>query len=209
MAIRNLVPSRNTAASLAVATVLGLSGLIPAFAFADDITFSSVQGGRYLKYVDDATFFLCLADGSTINTFSPPSGVVSADSQFSVSGTFSDAYTTTVYGCGGPDWGGIPFQKYQHIGVSEQILWSGIPSSGLLGSGSALAGASILTGFVGTAVDSVWPLVLLALSIPLAFWIVIKIMGIFPGGSGRNRDIDADLGREEAYLKRLKDITNT
>lgn len=46
------------------------------------------------------------------------------------------------------------------------------------------AAAALATNTQGT-IDSVWVLVLIALSIPLAFYIIHRVIGLFPGRRGR------------------------
>lgn len=47
------------------------------------------------------------------------------------------------------------------------------------------AAAAALGTNVTTNVESVWPLVLLAVSIPLAFYVLHRIIGLFPRAGGR------------------------
>lgn len=47
----------------------------------------------------------------------------------------------------------------------------------LLASTSTGIAAAVLEVNLQTVIDSIWILVLLALSLPLAFWIIIKLMG--------------------------------
>lgn len=54
-----------------------------------------------------------------------------------------------------------------------------------IASSTVNAAAAALGAQVSTNIDSVWPLLLIAVGIPLAFYITHKIMGLFPGRGGR------------------------
>ena len=55
----------------------------------------------------------------------------------------------------------------------------------LISSSTIDAAAAALAVNVNSTIDSVWVLVLLALSIPLGFYIIHRVMGMFPGHRGR------------------------
>lgn len=55
----------------------------------------------------------------------------------------------------------------------------------LVSSTTVAAAAAALQTNVADNIDSVWVLVLLALSIPLAFYIIHRVIGLFPGRRGR------------------------
>ena len=55
----------------------------------------------------------------------------------------------------------------------------------LISSTTVNAAAAALGTNVTTTIDSVWVLVLLAISIPLGFYILHRVMGLFPGRRGR------------------------
>ena len=57
----------------------------------------------------------------------------------------------------------------------------------LVSSTTVNAAAAALATNVTTNIDSVWVLVLLALSIPLAFYIIGRVIGLFPGSHKRSR----------------------
>jgi len=55
-----------------------------------------------------------------------------------------------------------------------------------LASSTDVAGAAAaLAANVQTSLSSVWTLLLIAVSIPLAFYIAHRVMGLFPGRRGR------------------------
>jgi len=55
----------------------------------------------------------------------------------------------------------------------------------LISSTTVNAASAALAANVSTNIDSVWVLVLLAVSIPLGFYILHRVMGLFPGRRGR------------------------
>lgn len=55
----------------------------------------------------------------------------------------------------------------------------------LISSSTILTAAADVAANTQTTIDSVWVLVLIALSIPLGFYIVHRVMGLFPGRRGR------------------------
>jgi hypothetical protein len=55
----------------------------------------------------------------------------------------------------------------------------------LISSTTVNAAAAALAVNVQSTVDSVWILVLIALSIPLGFYIIHRVIGLFPGHRGR------------------------
>jgi len=55
----------------------------------------------------------------------------------------------------------------------------------LVSSTTVNAASAALATNVTTNIDSVWVLVLLALSIPLAFYIVHRVIALFPGHRSR------------------------
>lgn len=54
-----------------------------------------------------------------------------------------------------------------------------------ISAGTVSGAAAALGANVTTNVDSVWPLALLAVSIPVAFYILHRIIGLFPKSGGR------------------------
>jgi len=55
----------------------------------------------------------------------------------------------------------------------------------LISSTTVNAAAAALATNTQSTIDSVWVLVLVALSIPLAFYIIHRVIGLFPGHRGR------------------------
>lgn len=52
----------------------------------------------------------------------------------------------------------------------------------LLSSTSSALTATALNSNVGTGIDSVWTVAIIAIGIPLAFYILKRIIGLFPKG---------------------------
>jgi len=55
----------------------------------------------------------------------------------------------------------------------------------LISSTTVNAASAALATNTQTSIDSVWVLVLVALSIPLAFYIIHRVIGLFPGRRAR------------------------
>lgn len=55
----------------------------------------------------------------------------------------------------------------------------------LLGSTTPTAFMASVTSAVGTSFDSVYVLVAMAIALPLAFWIIHKVIALFPKTGGR------------------------
>lgn len=55
----------------------------------------------------------------------------------------------------------------------------------LVSTTSVAATAAALSSNVATGIDSVWTIVVLAVSIPLAFYILHRVIALFPGRGGR------------------------
>ena len=51
----------------------------------------------------------------------------------------------------------------------------------------AVGSVGDLTAYVGTLFNDAWPIIVLAVGIPLAFYIIKRVIGLVPKGGGAGR----------------------
>jgi hypothetical protein len=57
----------------------------------------------------------------------------------------------------------------------------------LVSTSTMTAAAGLIGTGTTTSIDSVWPIVVLAIAIPLAFYVLHKILGLLPGSRSSRR----------------------